>query len=80
MWDMRENVNETIGLASFCVVYGKLPHGLLAVLKDLWVSEAECPSPKTTSAVHFSKDFREKLKVAWSYAESHAAKAQEKYV
>ena len=80
MWAMRESVNETTGLAPYTMVYGRLPHGPLAILKDIWVSEAEYPSPKTKSAVDFLKDLRERLEVARSYAESHATKAQERYV
>jgi len=80
MWAMRESVNETTKVAPYTMVYGKLPHGPLAILKDIWVSEAKYPSPKTKGTVDFLKDLREKLEIARSYTESHATNAQERYV
>ena len=50
---MRESVNETTGVAPYTMVYGRLPHGPLAILKDIWVSEAEYPLQKLKALLIF---------------------------
>ena len=74
------SVNETTCVAPYTLVYGRLPHGPLSVLKDVWLNEQNYPTPKNKSTSEFLKDLRERLEVARSYAETHAMKAQEHYV
>jgi len=62
---MRESVNETTNVAPYTAVFGQLPRGPLAVLRDVWLNEA---------------DLRDRLEIARSYAEEHAAKSQQQYV
>ena len=61
-------------------MYGRLPHGPLAVLKNVWINENDFPVPKNKSTAEFFKDLRSKLDTARSYAESHAQRAQQRYV
>ena len=80
LFALRESVNETAGVAPYTLVYGRLPVGLLAVLKNMWISENDFPPPKNKSPAEFLKDLRDKLEIARSYADSHAETAQQRYV
>jgi hypothetical protein len=42
-WALREVPNETTGVAPFMLVYGHLPKGPLAILKEHWSGEADLP-------------------------------------
>jgi len=35
LWGFRKSVNETTGVSAYTMVYGRLPHGPLAVLRDI---------------------------------------------
>ena len=35
LWGLREAVNETTGVCPYAMIYGRLPHGPLAVLRDI---------------------------------------------
>ena len=69
-------MNETTGVSSFTLVYGSLPHGPLAVLKEMWLNESNFPAPKNKSTVEYLTELRERLTTALSFAQSHAEKAQ----
>ena len=77
LWAMRESVNETTGVSPYTLVYGRLPHGPLAVLRDMWLNESDFPDPKNKSTVEYLKELRERLATAMSFAQSHAEKAQQ---
>jgi len=77
---LRESVNETTGVAPYTLVYGRLPVGPLAVLKNMWINENDFPAPKNKSTAEFLKDLRDKLVFARSYADSHTETAQQRYV
>jgi len=80
LFALRESVNETTGVAPYTLVYGRLPVGPLAVLKNMWINENDFPAPKNKSTAEFLKDLRDKLEIARSYADSHAETAQQRYV
>jgi len=80
LWAMRESVNETTGVSPYTMVYSRLPHGPLAMLKNIWTNETDYPLPKNKSTVDFLKDLRHRLDVTQLYANSHAEKAQQRYV
>ena len=80
LFAMRESRNETTNVAPFVLVFGHLPHGPLAVLRDIWINENKYPVPKNKSTADFLKDLRDRLDTVRSYAESHAVKAQQRYV
>jgi len=61
-------------------VYGRLPHGPLAVLRDMWLNESDFPNPKNKSTVEYLKELRERLATAMSFAQSYAEKAPQRYV
>jgi len=77
---MRESVNETTNAAPYTMVFGQLPRGLLALLRDVRLNEENYPTPKNKSTVEFLKDLRDRLETARSYAEAHVTKAQQQYV
>ena len=80
LWALRESPNETTNVPPFTLVYGHLPHGPLAVLKNVWINENDFPVPKNKSTAEFLTDLRSRLETARSYAESHAQRAQKRYV
>ena len=55
LWGLRESVNETTGVSPYTMVYGRLPHGPLSVLHDIWVGEDKFPIPKNKSTTSFLK-------------------------
>lgn len=80
LWAIRESPNETNNVSPYTLVFGHLPHGPLAVLRDIWINENKYPVPKNKSTADFLKDLRDRLNIARSYAESHAEKSQQRYV
>ena len=77
---MRESVNETTNVAPYTMVYGRCARGPLNVLRDVWLNEENYPTPKNKSTADFLKDLRDRLQIARSYADEHAAKSQQQYV
>jgi hypothetical protein len=61
LWALREAPNETTGLPPFTLVYGRLPKGPLAILKETWSGERELPLNLGKSAVEYLEDLREKM-------------------
>ena len=43
VWAYREVPNATTGVASYMMLYGRLPRGRLAILKESWAGEKELP-------------------------------------
>jgi len=80
LWAMREAVNETTGVSPFTLVYGRLPYGPLAVLREMWLRISDFATPQNKSTVKYLKDLRERLANALSFAQSHAEKIQQQYV
>jgi len=61
------------------MVYDRLPHGPLAVLRDIWVGEDKLPILKNKSTTEFLKNLRDRLETARTYAEAHVEKEQRRY-
>jgi hypothetical protein len=61
MWALREVPNETTGVAPFVLVYGHLPKGPLAILKEHWCGETDLPLNLGKSTTEYLKDLRKKL-------------------
>jgi len=55
LFAMRESANETTGLPLYTLVYGHLPVGSLAVLKNIWINEGNFPTPKKRALLSFLK-------------------------
>jgi len=60
---MREVVNDTTGVSPFTFVYGRLPHGPLALLREMWLRDSDLPTPKNKSTVEYLKDSIKEYKV-----------------
>jgi len=58
-------------------VFGKLPTGPLAILKETWTGDRELPTDLNKTAV---EDLRNKLEIAQQYANEHSTVAQDCYV
>jgi len=76
---VNESVNETTGVSPNTMVYGRLPHGPLTLLRDIWVREDKFLIPKNKSTTEFFKDLHDRLETARNYAEDHAKKEQRRY-
>jgi ribosomal protein L21E len=79
MWALREVPNETTGVAPFMLVFGHLPKGPLAILKEHWSGETDLPLDFGKSTTKYLADLRDKLETAQSYATSHTQRAQSRY-
>jgi hypothetical protein len=80
MWALREVRNETTGVAPYLLVYGRLPRGPLAILRETWMGDRELPVGFGKRAEEFLEELREKLITAQKYADEHSKGAQERYV
>jgi len=49
LWALRESRNETTNVPPYALVYGRLLHGPLAVLKNVWINEKYIPVPYSRS-------------------------------
>jgi len=79
LWALRECPHETTGLPPWVMVYGKLPRGPLAVLKENWSGQRELPLNLGKSTVEYLEDLRKNLEIAETYAKAHSQKAQQRY-
>ena len=80
LWAMRETPNETTNCPPYLLVFGKLPKGPLAILRETWIGEREAPPNSSKSVSEYLDDLREKLQVAQHYAEENTTRAQKHYV
>jgi len=80
LWALREVPNETTGVPPWLMVYGRLPRGPLAVLKENWCGQRELPLNLGKTTVEYLEDLRKNLEVAQNYATSHTQRAQQRYV
>ena len=80
LWSLRECPNESTNLPPWVMVYGHLPRGPLAVLKESWVGHRDFPLSLGKTAEDYLADLRQSLEVARSYADTHLQKAQRQYI
>ena len=80
VWALREVPNATTGVSPYMLVYGRIPRGPLAVLKETWTGERELPPDLGRPVEEYLQDLREKLDSAAQYAKEHAVKQQAGYV
>jgi len=62
------------------MVFGHLPRGPLAVLKETWTGEVDLPFDLDKNVVDYMRELRDKLCVAENYTASHSDRAQTRYV
>ena len=79
LWALREAVNATTGLSPWTLVFGRLPTGPLAILKNHWVGTEMLPVSFGKSATEYLQDVQKRLEIAEQYAGPHAEIEQRKY-
>jgi transposase InsO family protein len=75
LWALREVPNASTGVPPAMLVFGRVPRGPLAVLKETWCGEREFPPEVGKNAVEYLKELHENLRTAKEYAEIHAQNA-----
>ena len=80
LWALREVPNATTGVSPYMLVYGRVPRGPLAVLKETWAGERELPPGLGKPVEEYLQDLRDKLGTAAQYATDHSGKQQAGYV
>ena len=80
VWALREVPNATTGVSPYMLVYGRVPSGPLAVLKETWAGEWELPPGLSKPVEEYLQDLRDKLGTAAKYATDHSGKQQAGYV
>ena len=79
VWTVRESVNNTIGLSSYLLLYGRLPPNRLSLVKEAWEGKCDLPPNLGKDDAKYLEELRLNLVTAHSYAEQHAKNAQSKY-
>jgi len=64
LWALREVPNETTGVPAWLLVYGRLPRGPLAVLKENWCGQREMPLNLGKTTIEYLEELRKNLEVA----------------
>ena len=79
MWALLVMPNATTGVSPYRLVYGRLPHGPLAVLKESWIDQRNVSADLGKPVESYMTEFRARLKKAADWAELHARHGQEVY-
>jgi len=58
LWVLRETPNETLGVPPWVMVYGRLPRGPLAILKENWSGQRDLPLNLGKSTVEYLRELR----------------------
>jgi len=76
---MRESSSETLGISPYMCVFGRLPRGLLAVLRDNWLGMKDLPTNFGKLVNQYLKELTLNLESAEKFVAEHAKKAQNTY-
>src|SRR6218665_2967174 len=79
VWAIREIPNATTGVAPYMLVYGLLPRGPLAVLKESWTGDINLPSRFGLQPKKYLQKMKENLEKAVVYANEHSTEKQLQY-
>src|SRR5688572_10771461 len=79
VWAVREVPNSTTGIAPYMLVYGKIPRGPLAILKESWTREIDLPPHVGIQPEKYLKEIKENMEEALLFAESYAREKQLQY-
>ena len=79
VWSAREIPNATTGVSPYQMVYGRIPRGVLAILKESWAGECPIEPHLPQSTVTYLQDLKEKLEMAAEYARQHSGPTQKHY-
>lgn len=80
LWALREVPNETTGVPPWMLVYGRLPRGPLAILKENWCGLRDAPLNLGQTTAEYLADLRTNLEVANSYATEHGKREKQRYI
>jgi len=79
VWSTREVPNSTTGVSPYQMVYGRVPRGVLAILKESWTGDSPISPCLAKSTVSYLQDLKEKLELAANYAQENSAGEQKRY-
>jgi len=79
VWAIREVPNATTGVVPYMLVYGRLPRGPLAVLKESWTGDINLPPRLRLQPKMYLQKMKENLEKALAYANEHCKKKQLQY-
>src|SRR6218665_2317796 len=79
VWAIREVPNATTGVAPYMLVYGRLPRGPIAVLKESWTGDINLPSRLGLQPKNYLQKMKANLEKAVVYANEHSAEKQLQY-
>jgi len=80
VWALREVPNSTTGGRLNLLVYGRIPRGLLAILKETWSGEREVSPSLSQPVEEYLQDLRDEMEAMTQYATDHTSQAQQGYV
>jgi len=80
LWALREVPNETTGVPPWLMVYGRIPRGPLAVLKENWIGLRDMPMSLGQTTVKYLNELRQNLEIASSYATKHGNCERQRYI
>ena len=70
----KRHPHSTTGIPPSMLVWGRLPQGSLAALKDAMTGKMELPLNLGKTACEYIQDLRQNLEIAQNYAKGHAEK------
>ena len=64
MWALRDVPSETTDVALYLLVYGRMPRGLLSILRETWMGDRELPRGFGKTAKTFLEELKDNLMAA----------------
>lgn len=81
LWAIRESVNGTTHVPPHLLVFGSLPRGPLAILRETWLGQRDLADPKSNvDTSTYLEALLDKLQTAQQYASEHAQVEQSRHV
>jgi len=68
------------GVSPYLLVYGRIPRGPLAILKETWSGETEISPSLSQPVEEYLQDLRDKMEAMTQYATDHTQRAQQRYI
>ena len=80
LWALREIPNQITEVPPWLMVFGRLPRGPLAVLKENWTGLRDMPLSLGQTTVVYLSELQKNLELASSYAVEHIKREQQRYI
>ena len=80
VWAIREVPNATTGVAPFMMVYGRIPRGPLAILKESWTGDINLPPQSAIQPRKYLEELKINLDKAAQFVKEHAREKQLQYM